>query len=67
MKISKIQVLTHPKKADKLFLTTDLPNGSWPYHGVQTLELEVSHGEGLAYAHKNFPDADVVHFPTGVS
>lgn len=62
MKVTGIRLLSDPHKADKIFLTTDLPCGTWPYKGFQTIDMEVARNEGIAYCHKHFPGIEIKIF-----
>lgn len=57
MKILKITLLVSDG-ADELIITTDLPNGEWPYTGNQVVKMRLAAESGLDYIAMNFPDVE---------
>lgn len=65
MRITSITIIKS-QETDTLFLETDLPCGTWPYKGFQSLKTEVAHGSGEQYVRDNFPGVPlkIVDVPT---
>lgn len=53
MKILSIVVI-QGSGADKVSVTTDLPNPCWPYHGYLSMDFSVAKDNGIAYIEEHF-------------
>jgi hypothetical protein len=58
VKVTSISILTGDG-ADKLYLHTTLPVGTWPYEGNASLRLDVASKNGAEYAAEHFPGVPV--------
>ena len=57
MNILNITLLT-TNGTDELIITTDLPNGQWPYTGNQEVKMVLAAGSGEEYIKKHFPSVE---------
>jgi len=56
IKITRVDVLRSHGAPDKLIIHTQLPEGSYPYVGFATAQIEVAHGKGTIYCANHFGD-----------
>ncbi len=46
---------------DFIHLSTELPNGCWPFKGEASLKMEVACGDAERYCAEHFPAVPVTH------
>jgi len=55
IKITNISIVVNKNSSDKLYLSTELPSGTWPYDKTAYMSMEVAQGKGAEYVSKHFP------------
>lgn len=59
MKMISITIVQMRHATDKVYITTDLPDGTHPYTGTLDLTFNVAKGTAKEYCEKHFPNVPI--------